>query len=381
MLVSWKMGNLPSHNSKIVQAIIIIILCIVFIQFFGLSTLAKWESQDVQIVRRKEVRNSLPPPAITICAISTDILGWKPYAPEGEGLDKCRGEEDMEDCVNKYTFALDDVLNSSSWWTYSKKTFVLEATEVINSSLWTSRMTEVYNGMCHTLFYDKNINKETSLNIRLNLNFTVFLHDPKFFVFKDTSLFIPFLKLDDVFRKEFNILATTKKRMTRDSKFDCNPDENYNFDNCVRQKIVDSQGCATPWDWRTTEKLPKCSKIPNMKAFESYYNQVFYSSEEELKDLTGCLLPCTYTHYSLLDSYLIVGIDSAFAIHYALTDLITEQEVLLFPFDSLVSEFGGALGLFLGFSFLGALSIMQIWFRTILSMVTTNKHEIGPLPN
>ena len=104
-----------------------------------------------------------------------------------------------------------------------------------------------------------------------------------------------------------------------------------------------------------------------MKAFEHYYHQVFFSSEEELMDLTGCLLPCTYTHYSLLDSFPIVSNNSAFAIHYALTDMITEQEVLLFPFDSLVSEFGGALGLFLGFSFLGALSMMQIWIRTILS--------------
>ena len=369
--------------SKIVQAIIIILLCIVFILFFGSSTLAKWESQDVQIVRRKEGRKSLPPPAVTICAISKDFLGWKHHAPDpdGEGLDKCRGEEDLEECVKKYTFALEDVLNSSSQMTFSKKTNVLEVTEVINSSLWTSRMTDVYNGMCHTLTYDKNLNKEAYLFIRLNDNFTVFLHDPKFFVFKDNFLFIPFLKLDDVFRKEFSILATTKKRMKRESKFDCNQDENYNFENCVRQKIVDSQGCTTPWDRKTTDELPKCFKISSMKAFEYYYHQVFYSSEEELMDLTGCLLPCTYTHYSLLDSFPIVSNDSAFAIHYALTDMITEQEVLLFPFDSLVSEFGGALGLFLGFSFLGALSMMQIWVRTILSMVKTNKHDIGPLPN
>ena len=72
----------------------------------------------------------------------------------------------------------------------------------------------------------------------------------------------------------------------------------------------------------------------------------------------------------------MVSDDSAFSIHFALTDLITEEEVLLFPFDSLVSEFGGALGLFLGFSFLGALSMMQIWGRAILSSVKTNKHEI-----
>ena len=142
---------------------------------------------------------------------------------------------------------------------------------------------------------------------------------------------------------------------------------------------MDSQGCTAPWDQRTTDKLPKCSKMSSMKAFVSYYNQVFYFNEEELKELTGCLLPCTYTHYSLSDTFTISGNDSAFVIHYALTDLITEEEVLLFPIDSLVSEFGGALGLFLGFSFLGALSMMQIWVKAMFSMVRTNKP--GPQPN
>ena len=375
------MGNFPRYCSKIAQAVIIIVLCILFLQFFGWSTLAKWESRDVQTVRRKEGRKSLPPPAITICAIAKDLLGWKAQAPEGEGLDKCIGQlGDLEDCVKKYTFSFGDVLNSSSRWTFSKKRNVLEATEAINSSLWTSRMTDVYNGMCHTLIHDKYMSKETYLNIGLNHNFTVFLHDPKFFVFKDTSIFIPFLKLDEIFRKEFTLIATRKKRMKRESKFDCNLDKDYNFENCVRQKIVDSQGCTTPWDQRPTDKLAKCSKMSSMRAFESYYNQVFYSSEEELKDLTGCLLPCTYTDYSLLDSYSIVSNDSAFSIHYALTDLITEEEVLLFPLDSLVSEFGGALGLFLGFSFLGALSMLQMWVRTVLLMVKSNKNKNGPLP-
>ena len=125
------MGNLPT-NSKIVQSIIIIALCIVFLQFFGLSTLEKWKRRDVQAVRRKEGGRSLPPPALTICAIAKDFLGWKPQAPEGAGLDKCRGEGDMvEECVKKYTFALEDVLNSSSKWTFSKETNVLEATSFI----------------------------------------------------------------------------------------------------------------------------------------------------------------------------------------------------------------------------------------------------------
>ena len=111
---------------------------------------------------------------------------------------------------------------------------------------------------------------------------------------------------------------------------------------------------------------------------------MFYSSEEELKGLTGCLLPCTYTHYTFSDSYSLVSDDSAFSIHFALTDLITKEEVLLLSFDSLVSEFGGswALSGLLNekFSCLGALSMMQIWVRSILSRVKTNKHVIGYLP-
>ena len=41
------------------------------------------------------------------------------------------------------------------------------------------------------------------------------------------------------------------------------------------------------------------------------------------------------------------------------TDIVVREEMLLFPLDSLVSELGGALGLFLGFSFFGLLSSLQ----------------------
>ena len=140
-----------------------IVLRIVFLKFFGLSTLEKWKRQDVQIVRRKEARNSLPPPGVTICPVVKDLFGWKPDAPKGEGLDKCRGQGDMEDCVNKYTFGLGDVLNSSSRQTFLKNETTIKSTEIINNSLWTSRMTDTTNGMCQTLISDKHISKATYL--------------------------------------------------------------------------------------------------------------------------------------------------------------------------------------------------------------------------
>ena len=41
-----------------------------------------------------------------------------------------------------------------------------------------------------------------------------------------------------------------------------------------------------------------------------------------------------------------------FLFYFVTTDILEDEEVLVFPLDSLVSEFGGALGLFLGVSFL-----------------------------
>ena len=57
-----------------------------------------------------------------------------------------------------------------------------------------------------------------------------------------------------------------------------------------------------------------------------------------------------------------------------MTDLITEEEVLLFPFDSLVSEFRGALGLFLGFSFYEIFGLgSKVHVRMILIKAVTRK--------
>ena len=46
--------------------------------------------------------------------------GWKPSTSDQfPGLDKCEGQEDLEDCVKMHTFALEDILNSSSVLTYA----------------------------------------------------------------------------------------------------------------------------------------------------------------------------------------------------------------------------------------------------------------------
>ena len=76
-----------------------------------------------------------------------------------------------------------------------------------------------------------------------------------------------------------------------------------------------------------------------------------------------------YDHYKLLIPTLTPYTSSKFAnydcpvgIWTVSPDTGVQQEVLLYPITSLVAEFGGTLGLFLGFSF------MTLWDGVLLAV-------------
>ena len=109
-----------AYSSKIFEAVVIIVLCVIFLQFFGLSTFEKWQRKDIQVVKRKEPKKCLPPPAVTICAVSDHFLGWNKTDPNVFGLAHCRDDEDLEKCVKRLTFTLGDLLKNTSTLKISK---------------------------------------------------------------------------------------------------------------------------------------------------------------------------------------------------------------------------------------------------------------------
>ena len=72
-------------------------------------------------------------------------------------------------------------------------------------------------------------------------------------------------------------------------------------------------------------------------------------------NMTGCKLPCNYREFQSVGNPIqikISGMDFGFGLSLVTTDVSVETDELVYPFNSFVAEFGGAMGLFLGFSFL-----------------------------
>ena len=88
--------------------------------------------------------------------------------------------------------------------------------------------------------------------------------------------------------------------------------------------------------------------------FETAYIEVGSLDIEDVISLTGCPRPCRYTRYTLPAEPKDMSFfnTSLVSLVLASATVTKKTEVLMYPLESLVAEFGGAMGMFLGFSFM-----------------------------
>lgn len=130
------------------------------------------------------------------------------------------------------------------------------------------------------------------------------------------------------------------------------------FKNCIDKFLDQEVGCRLHEE--KTSQTPRCSSKEKIKTIEGIYKKFIFNKNEEFQRMTGCLPPCSYMKYSVVFTQK-VSENLGFILKYAVKDLTVVKEVgschlttfqeLLYPFPSFLAEVGGALGLFLGFSF------------------------------
>ena len=92
------------------------------------------------------------------------------------------------------------------------------------------------------------------------------------------------------------------------------------------------------------------------------------SESDEVSDITGCLKPCHYKKYNILGEHIVKSEHYKFSLWAVSGRTRVETEELIYPMSTLVAEFGGTLGLFLGFSFICLWDNIDILKRLVAAL-------------
>ena len=159
-----------------------ILLLAIFLHFFGLPAIQKYQRKEVMVVETTKTTNGIPLPAIT--------LMFGNNAPENQEYRSCYHlNVSVEDCLEKNTPNVSKILHKILLGFEKKETLVLGENDVIGD-LAAQRAGPIFTVKLPLKIGPNH--EETQFFLFLAPTFVnVMLHDPDFFIFNDNPYGLP----------------------------------------------------------------------------------------------------------------------------------------------------------------------------------------------
>ena len=207
-------------------------------------------------------------------------------------------------------------------------------------------------------------------------NYSLFIHDPDLFPFTpspDTNPRI-FINMDDSRSQQILIKAVYTQKMNK-ANYPCISDKSYSFTTCVANSVSAKVGCRLELDNLSSLEFPECTTVGEIIEIAGIYERLSVMMESVLVNYTGCYLPCNYVEYRLIkEPVKFKESNQKFNLLWLSSHAVERSEQLLYPIESFVSEFGGALGLFLGYLFVMIWDILEAFIK-----MSSNKFVNKPI--
>ena len=158
--------------------------------------------------------------------------------------------------------------------------------------------------MCHTFTYTNSPNTHERPNLFQldpDLNYRIFIHDPKFNHILLRSLF-PRILLQYTTEQNFKAgyfdyyeIKVTEHHHLNRPKQPCEEEEDYDFLECVKTSQARMVGCRPPWDIWSPHTIPLCQTKDQLKEYEEIDAGLFtIRKKKKFLEKTGCKVPCNY---------------------------------------------------------------------------------------
>ena len=358
--------------SKFGKCVFLLFLFSCFILLFGWPALSTFLESKVMIHTSDNAymvasKRKVSAPTITFCPKTMPSIksGWKNISSkhrQNQVLETQCGTtgktaEDILECIEKKTYDLNETILSAEMGISEPKNLLG------NSTSWSWDVSYTNDGRCHTfkatLFLEANMDKGALIfGLNQSLGYTIYIHDPHFFLLSSNPITIPEFKVqrnpDQYGGRKFysmNYIRVTKYIKMNRKDAPCMPGSEYNFMKCLKTSVSNKVGCRQEWDVLTDKEIQKCKFADQLLAHEALYHNLAHMEQRDLVETTGCSLPCEFLEYQQQGEQYMYGNTFGLGVIFATTEVLFKEDILVYPPLSFIAEFGGALGLFLGFSF------------------------------
>jgi hypothetical protein len=353
------------YHQQVARAAVQIGLLCVFWIFFGSLTLARYKAHHLLVTTSSTGPEpaGLPTPAITVCGrAAASGVGWRGPNPdsstagEPEIIKRCGDSQNVTACIERNTFNFTEVVS------LAKMGYRNPMIDLVKD-FWFADLTWTRGGMCYTLDYNKTMTNNLTDMMMIyskdpNVSQTIYMHNSDFVVLSTNpgSMSMTSTKIQD---KDYNYyrIAVVQHVLLNDPRDPCEETTSYSWRVCIKNSLSSTVGCRLPWDRWSYPARKVCSALSQFLGFEQLYNDMRDQSIKDVVDKTGCQKPCRYKEYRIVEgpipfSKKFEEYSSVFALWLISTETVISVQEKVYPLTSLVAEFGGTLGLFLGFSFM-----------------------------
>ena len=383
------------------KPIVQLLLISIFLQFFGLPSIHRFMDKRMLSVTSKKNTGGLAAPVVTIAPRNPRTKrGWSGNTTSYPKVveDVCgHQQEAIGGCIQNETFSNSDAFKDVILGFTEKKSLLEQ------EGLLTEDFTTSWYGRTYTLDIHRKIGPDDKLDqfflvLGRNLDYRIFVHDPTYFVINTNPIGLPSLVFKiktNESRSHYYQITLTEMEEVDHPEDPCETDSNYNFQTCVKESLSKQVGCRLPWDPSTNQDLPKCGSLNEYRClafllllkqkikinmicrhFETLYQDISVAEGQSLEKLTGCKKPCKYRKYEVIGGKQPTSFKSE---HFTLSfwavsnETTVWTEVPVYPWTSLVAEFGGTLSLFLGFFFSACMAVLG-GLKNLLSLFWSKYH-------